>query len=376
MQPRFQVIRTRQAAAAPRIRDAWSRAALRQRAHMAYYQSPAYYDHLVAQGQGDALALAVAHDGEGAPLGVSPLRSGSLDLDFAVRDVRVARASFPSVRLLGGLGLPETEPESVVAFVRTLSDAYPNAAAFEIRALPVESALWEQLCTRPPMPDEFMLYAPHGARPCHMLSLAPSYDEYLGRFSRKKRYNLKRQVRRLDEMTGGALRLERIDTPESAATLAEAFGTLRPDAARRDGSQRLDGGQLADLAARGLLLSYVMFGRDRPIAAALGTRFGDALLMHRFAHDRDLDSWSPGIVLQVLMAKDLIETKLARRIDYGFGEPSFRLINEVEPRVTAVLVRRDLLRRMTIAAHASFTWLALQAKRLARSGRRPRPDAD
>ena len=76
---------------------------------------------------------------------------------------------------------------------------------------------------------------------------------------------------------------------------------------------------------------------------AFGTRFRDTLVMHSFRHDTEIGHLSPGTVLQTLMMKDLTENKLARRIDYGFDEPRYRLTNDLDERVTAVMVRRGMI---------------------------------
>jgi CelD/BcsL family acetyltransferase involved in cellulose biosynthesis len=81
---------------------------------------------------------------------------------------------------------------------------------------------------------------------------------------------------------------------------------------------------MMDLAERGLLLSYMLNIGGRPCALASGTRFKDTQVVHCFRHDAQIAHLSPGTVLQTLMMKDLIENKLARRIDYGFGEPRCR----------------------------------------------------
>jgi hypothetical protein len=66
---------------------------------------------------------------------------------------------------------------------------------------------------------------------------------------------------------------------------------------------------------------------------------------------------SPGTVLQTLMMKELVEHKLARRIDYGFGEPRYQLTNDLDERVTAVMVRRGMINQSMIAAHLSYVRL-------------------
>jgi len=77
-----------------------------------------------------------------------------------------------------------------------------------------------------------------------------------------------------------------------------------------------------------------------------------------FAHHRALDHLSPGTVLHTLMMRDIIDAKLARRIDYGFGEPRYRQGNKLEERVTAMLVRRTILNLASWRTRRSTAWSA------------------
>jgi len=101
--------------------------------------------------------------------------------------------------------------------------------------VPTDSFLWDYLRRSPVLRERFLWHAPAGVRPFHALELPDSYDKYLDRFGKKKRYNLKRQVRLLREH-GGGLTLERVEAPEQTADFADAVTDLalrswQPDAA-------------------------------------------------------------------------------------------------------------------------------------------------
>jgi hypothetical protein len=128
--------------------------------------------------------------------------------------------------------------------------------------------------------------------------------------------------------------------------------------------------EVLDLAERGLLLSYVLSVNGTPCGLASGTRFRDTLVMHSFSHDTQIGHLSPGTVLQTLMMKDVVEHKLARRIDYGFGEPRYRLTNDLDERVTAIVLRRGWMNQSFLSAHQSYVRLLNGVKYLVRSGYR------
>ena len=84
------------------------------------------------------------------------------------------------------------------------------------------------------------------------------------------------------------------------------------------------------------MLSYVLMSSASPCSLAFGTRFGSTQLVHLFAHDRSIEHLSPGTVLHTMMMRDIIDAKVVRRVDYGFGEPRYRLGNQLEERVTVM----------------------------------------
>jgi mono/diheme cytochrome c family protein len=91
--------------------------------------------------------------------------------------------------------------------------------------------------------------------------------------------------------------------------------------------------------------------------------------VHLFAHDGSIDHLSPGTVLHTLMMRDIIDAKVVRRVDYGFGEPRYRLGNQLEERVTVMLVRRTIANWSGIMAHATFDGAIDAMKQLLRRRR-------
>jgi CelD/BcsL family acetyltransferase involved in cellulose biosynthesis len=157
--------------------------------------------------------------------------------------------------------------------------------------------------------------------------------------------------------------LHRIDRASVVSLFQNARNILEGHA-KSNSVYEVSEDELFDLAERGLLLSYVLCVREQPCALAFGTLFRDTLLVHHFKHDTKIGHLSPGTVLQTLMMKDLVEHKLARRIDYGFGEPRYRLTNDLDERVTVIALRTGIVNQSLISAHRSFVRSLNGIKRL------------
>ena len=332
------------------LREAWD-ALIRERTGAAlFYQSPPYFDHLAHREDRCALSLAVFENERAETRGVVPLWASQTTLPFRVSSMLLGQLSFPSLRLLGGHPLLPQSPALYRQLFEDLARAFPECALIEIKGLPTSSPLWEFLRSKSAVADLFYVYAPHGPRQCQWTDVPASFQEYLARFKRKKRYNLKRQIARLEQHSDGTLALHRIDKVEDIPFFVDALDRLA-------GSRRGDSmtaAELRDLACRGLLLSYVLTIKSMPCALAFATRFGATQLVHMFAHDSSLDHLSPGTVLHTLMMRNLAEEHMVRRIDYGFGEPRYRLGNALEERVLVMLVRRTVGNLSGIMAHATF----------------------
>ena len=332
------------------LRQAWD-ALTRERSDAAvFYQSASYFDHLAHRSTHCALSLAVCEDEHTGTVGIVPLWSAETALQFRVSGAVLGGLTFPSLRVLGGNPMLPPSPTLFRALFQKLSASFPACAVIELKGLPTSSDLWTFLRTRTAIDDRFFVYVPHGPRQCQWTEVPDSFDTYLARFKRKKRYNLKRQVTRLEEHSGGTLLLHRIERTDQVAFFAHALARLG-----RDGSNDfITAGELRDLAERGLLLSFVLTTKGEPCSLVFATRFGTTQLVHAFAHDAALDQLSPGTVLHTLMMRDLAQTRLARRIDYGFGEPRYRLGNQLEERVLVLLVRRTAGNVAAVMAHATF----------------------
>jgi CelD/BcsL family acetyltransferase involved in cellulose biosynthesis len=346
----------------PQIRATWEQLLDQHPGANLFYQSPEYFNHLTKL-RGDCAFLALLEQEDGTPVGIVPMRKERVLLKFDVGEYRVTQTSFSGVRILGGTLLAPQSPDVLELLFRQIARSFPDCQAMEVSGVPTASALWNFLKTSQSLRREFAVYCPYGARDCHTAHVPDSFAEYLKAFGRKKQYNLKRQIRRLQQFGDGSLELQRIDRVSAIDSFRQARMVLGGGTAR-DLDREVSESEALDLAARGLLFSYVLEVGGKPCAVAFGTRFRDTLVLHSFRYDKSIAHLSPGTVMHTLMMKELADEKLVRRIDYGFGEPRYRLTNDVEERVNVVIMRKTAINRSLIFTHRSYGRLVDRVKRL------------
>jgi len=338
------------------------------------YQTPDFFEHLHALGaEQKKLSLMTVRGADGSLAGVVPLRVTRASLSFDVSHRVLGAVNVSAVEVLGSQPLiPSTSTHHDRLF-STIIGAFPGCHAITMRNVPTDSFLWRHCHESKVLRSQFIVYVPYGKRHCHTIPLPATFEEYLTQFSAKKRYNLRRQVRRLHTHARGAVELRRIEAPNDVTALIDAVETLRRGS--RSDSTHAHTGQLpeidpdafADLARRDMLLGYVLLCEGRPCAAAVGVKYGRTYQMgspmaayilkghDRMIHDESMAAFSPGTVLLFLFIEDLI-SRGYQLIDLGYGEPAYRhsSTNLVVERGTILLLRRTFSNSVYHVGHAAF----------------------
>jgi CelD/BcsL family acetyltransferase involved in cellulose biosynthesis len=345
----------------PEFRASWARLMERRANHDALDQSPPFWEHLYARIP-EKLSILTVHAAGDTLAGVVPLRKVRWPLAFDVSGRVLAQATLDAIVILGSQPLMPSDPVLHDRLYATIDDSFPECEAIAMPSVPAESFLWRYCLESRVIKRHFLVYIPYGKRLCHTMSLAATFEQYLAKLSHKKRYNLNRQVRKLREFAGGSLELRCIDRPEDVPMLIEAVSAIKRQRHRNPltfGSDDLmiDRNEFRDFAARGILLSYVLFCGTRPCAVTMGTRYERTYGgLHRIAYDHSLEALSPGSTMLFLVIEDLIRRHQIELIDFGYGEPAHRQhsTNVLVERGTILLLRKTLANRLRRTGHASF----------------------
>ena len=132
--------------------------------------------------------------------------------------------------------------------------------------------------------------------------------------------------------------------------------------------------RLADLAARGLLRSYLLRCGDDYCAYVLGYQSCGVFHYADIAFDERFASFSPGAVLLYLLIANLIEhrppTASTRcpEVNFGIGDSGYKeqFGNWHSRESSVLLLRRTAANRLRVAAHRFLKTLGRRAKSLLR----------
>lgn len=198
-------------------------------------------------------------------------------------------------------------------------------------------------------------------------------DAFMALLSGNARSQLKRKSKRIAELSGGALAIERFASPEelerfhavarriSVLTYQEKLmgGGLPADSAF---VQAMLGAAAAD-QARGWLLRI----GGEPAAYLYGEATGSVLRYDHVGHDPRFNDLSPGSVLTLEAFRDLMQERRFTRFDFteGEGQHKRQFATGGTACVDLLLLRPSLSNRAAIASLGAFDGLTAAAKQFA-----------
>lgn len=312
------------------------------------YQTPEFFRFLndSRSSTSDRFECFVITDrARGSVVGMVPVRISRLPLPVKAGSLTLATYHPHVVRLLGSVPLMPDHPALLQTLFAYLLRAFPDCAAVSMQAFPRELQAYVNAATR------HQAVILHGWRACHTIPLPDDWAAYLEKINTKKRYNLGRQFRLLEQATG-ALQLQRIDRSTEVRALVDSFAALAPDA-------DLDAVRARDyrvLAANRLLLSYVLRSSDEVIAVIAGTRYGDTWHVHQILYAPQYRHLSAGAVALHAALEDVITHFAFTTADLGYGTPRHRFAstNVLKSRAHILVMRKRSAARWLLAAFTSY----------------------
>jgi CelD/BcsL family acetyltransferase involved in cellulose biosynthesis len=351
-------------------RQAWQARLDAGRSVQKLYQSPAFFDFLceTEPDQGEHDLIEVQRRADGKIVGLVPVRLRNQPLPLLGGTALACAPRLPVLVVLGSIPLLDDEPGLWPEVAAALLAACPQAVALQLPC--VQREAYDAM--RRDCAPALCLHVTEGWRQCHTLPLPASYAAYLQQFSAKKRYNLQRQIRQLDQ-AAGALAVTRIARPDQVGALFHAFAALLPPARV---AQLLAPSKYASQAAHGLLRSYVITGGDEVVAVVTGTVCAGVWHVHNIYTNSKYLHLSVGTSALQLALRELIGAGDCHLVDFGFGTPAyeFRSSHVFQERATVIVTPRFGWARLAFGAHGWYerahAALAAGVKRALQAARR------
>lgn len=163
----------------------------------------------------------------------------------------------------------------------------------------------------------------------YYLEFAGTFDDYLGKFPQKQRYNLKRTVRKYAEFAGG-LDCRQFRTRDEVAQ----FYSQARELSTKTYQERILGvglpgedafrDDLLAKAERGEVRCFMLYHAQRPVSYLHCRSAGNVLLYDYIGYDPEYAAWSPGTVLQMCVIEMLFAEGSFRLLDFGQGAAQYK----------------------------------------------------
>jgi len=326
----FQIIDSNDLNGSSQIQSQWNGLISSTENLFMMYQSPEWVRHLCTVDQSSNIKLAVQRDDQDKIVGVVPIKPAPIELKISADRFSITLCSIPSIEIMGSQPLISKNVKGYKQLFDHLWGAFPQCDAFYFKSITSNSACWQLFENSNWRVGKAVAYKIYGDREFYSLKLPDSFDTYISKFKRKKRYNLKRQVRILRDANNGDLKLTLISKEDQVddfiKTISKIFhkswkhkkwGMSVPDDIQKPEV-------LKDLAKRNLLRSYLLQGSDQTSAFVLGYQFQRVYHYADIGFDDSLSKYSPGNVLLFLLIEDIINNTEVSHINFGIGDSQYK----------------------------------------------------
>ncbi|HEY3303138.1 MAG TPA: GNAT family N-acetyltransferase [Candidatus Binatia bacterium] len=280
----------------------------------------------------------------------------------------IGRFPCRQLRLFGYAGHGHAPAVILEGFCRGLLENTPWHVG-QIFELPMENPLAEYITGAPFGSGESYSLA-SSVYETFQVGIAESFETYLkNQFTKKTRYNLKREVRLLEDSAPGEVTLRVYHAPDQVSDFFRDSASVASRCYKWQGGPNpmeptpFDLKKFSFLAERGRWRSYVLFIRDVPVAFCDATMRWGELYVELVGHDARYIKLNPGKVLLYKIFEDLHECRIVKQLNLGTGTAEYRRVFATSSRrvVDVNLYRNELypqLLRM-IAATAAVSYRQL-----------------
>ena len=167
----------------------------------------------------------------------------------------------------------------------------------------------------------------------HSIEFPDSWEQYLGAMTKKRRYNLKRNLKVLEKSFSDNIFLKKYEDVDDVRVFINLIDAIYSKTWQsktlgikiRSGSVH----QLLDevLASSGCFLSYILYVDNKAVAFIRGYLHKGLYYFEEIGFDMGWSKYSVGNILNMLMLEDLMsrENKVSN-LDFGFGDNIYKQV--------------------------------------------------
>src|SRR5713226_1741140 len=340
----------------PRLRNRWAEITNKSENVNAFYSSAVWYDLLRETHRPEELALAVAYDPAADVVGVAPILFKNHPFQYYVSRHPIITRQLRAAHILGSVPMLPADAQVSSQLLDLLLDAQVHCVYMD--TVPVEDPFLASAMET--WRNNYLVYAPGGSRPWHLLQIPANSEEYLSRMSSKTRSTLRKKAKKLAESAGGKLEMTRIDSEHQVGDfLAQAVRV-----SRNSWQHEILGNRISDsederawgqrLARVGLLRNYLLKCGGRSCAFVVGYQFNGVFHDVELGYDREFSEHSPGTILLHMLIQDLCDHQPPALLNFGMGDADYkRRFGDVKREDMSIVVfRKSLNNYLLVRSHA------------------------
>ncbi len=263
---------------------------------------------------------------------IAPFTLMQGDFNLGIGTVTLWKTALRQYKLIGTrmIFAKDVDPQPCLATLsHVLSEHHKEYDLIYLESLAYSSPLYT---LEEPLPG-FVIYPVSVKRNVvRGLRIDRSFAGYLGTLRKKRRYNLKRNLRILEKATDGNYRMEKVVETGQVERFLKAVDHIYERCWQRHtyGPYRhFTDGNIAyhqGLAKLGWLRSYLLHCNQEPVAYVIGYQYRGRYYYEYIGYDQAWSDFSPGTVLTYLMIEDLHTADRPELLDFGYGENIYKQI--------------------------------------------------
>jgi hypothetical protein len=277
-----------------------------------------------------------------------------------------------SLELLGGEPIGKVTPEVFDRIVHAAWKKYLGYDAIYIKSLTTDAPLWRAFQANGWKIGDASVYLPDGTRPFHYVALPETYDEFMKGFKSKQRFTLRKKLRKINEAFPGKVALRRINEIDDFAFLDTSMRQVlakswKAELFAKGKLKHLDNKSfMKKIISHGMMRSHVLTVDQEPCAFVVGYFYNGIYHYADLAYDEALSKYAPGIVLLLLVTKDLIENERAKYINFGITDAQYKRVfgNRHIEDASLLILRPTLSNSVRVGLHRVFQGGKLYLKQM------------